>query len=222
MTSWKTTLGGALAALGTFLWGVPIGIKTAFPEFVLDPEIVKWCVLGGIIASGGGVLFMGLFGRDNNVTSEQANAGKAGEHSTFNIQRSTPKDQGGNMPVWILTAVLASGVMGCATRFIDKVAQARAASTKAAYRAGAEYNAWLQPRTNNPAAYGTTYTALMTTWTNVDRQARRVGDSAKLLIVLEDIYREAPTNQPLVLTVVSNLAAQTGNLKDTVKGIVEP
>jgi hypothetical protein len=105
MTSWKTTLGGALAALGTFLWGVPIGIKTAFPEFVLDPEIVKWCVLGGIIASGGGVLFMGLFGRDNNVTSEQVQAAKEKPPTGGTIGT-------GGLGVWLMLGLCAL-MLGC-------------------------------------------------------------------------------------------------------------
>lgn len=57
MKSWKTTLGGALAALGTTV-------------AILDPDWARW---GGLVAAFG-TFFGLLFARDNNVTSEQAGA----------------------------------------------------------------------------------------------------------------------------------------------------
>ncbi len=56
MASWKTTLGGVLLAVGTFLLGVS-----------------EWHVLGGCLAAAGSAL-LGAYARDNNVTSKQAGA----------------------------------------------------------------------------------------------------------------------------------------------------
>lgn len=57
--SWKTTLGGILAAIGTGLQGVK------------DPS---WVALIGQVLGGIGVLVMGMAARDNSVTSEDAGA----------------------------------------------------------------------------------------------------------------------------------------------------
>lgn len=55
-SSWKTTLGGALMALGQFI-----------PQFL--PADYHW--LSGTLTGIGGVI-LGASARDNNVTSEQA------------------------------------------------------------------------------------------------------------------------------------------------------
>jgi len=73
MRSWKTTLGGSLAAVGTFLWGVPVAL-TQFDGVLLSPGVSKWSIIIGLVASTAGVLFTGLFGRDDNVTSEDVKA----------------------------------------------------------------------------------------------------------------------------------------------------
>lgn len=72
--SWHTTIGGALAGLGTFLWGVPVALNQ-FPDVALPTETAKWLILSGIIASGAGVFFTGLFARSHKVSDEQAGAG---------------------------------------------------------------------------------------------------------------------------------------------------
>lgn len=59
MKSWKTTLGGAISALGTYLATVD------------DPA---WLSLVGQIFVGLGVLIIGMNARDNTVTSEEAGA----------------------------------------------------------------------------------------------------------------------------------------------------
>lgn len=59
MNSWKTTLFGALAALGTYL------------ATVQDPEWLQYVGKGLVMV---GPLLLGLFARDNNVSSEQAGA----------------------------------------------------------------------------------------------------------------------------------------------------
>ena len=60
MTSWKTTVGGICAAIGTALVGFG------------DDATLK---LIGTILGALGVFFVGTSARDNNVTSEQAKAG---------------------------------------------------------------------------------------------------------------------------------------------------
>lgn len=57
MKSWKTTLGGSISALGLAL-------------VVIDPTWTKI----GLVISALGQFFSGMFGRDNNVSSEQAHA----------------------------------------------------------------------------------------------------------------------------------------------------
>lgn len=58
MKSWKTTAAGALGAIATFLVAQENGTLK----------------LIGQILSGVSVALLGLFARDNNVTSEQAGA----------------------------------------------------------------------------------------------------------------------------------------------------
>ena len=86
-----------MAGLGAFLWGAPVAAKAM--EIALDPLMVKWCVIIGLIANAGGVFFMGLFGRDNNVTSEDVKSAQA--------------DKNGNLSLWLLTGLLALGCTGC-------------------------------------------------------------------------------------------------------------
>lgn len=59
MKSWKTTLGGALGALGTYLISVD------------DPA---WLQIVGQVFVGLGILIIGASARDNSVTSKQAGA----------------------------------------------------------------------------------------------------------------------------------------------------
>ena len=60
MKSWKTTVAGAIAAVGTYLVANETGIAH---------------VIGQILV-GAGPFLLGLFARDNNVTSEAAGAKK--------------------------------------------------------------------------------------------------------------------------------------------------
>lgn len=59
--SWKTTVFGAVSALGVYL------------TTITDPS---WVHVLGQVLTGLGTFLMGAVARDNNVTSEQANAGK--------------------------------------------------------------------------------------------------------------------------------------------------
>lgn len=100
MTSWKTSLGGALAALGTFLWGAPVALRELGFTEVLDPSITKWCILIGLAASAGGVFFIGLFGRDNNVSSEDVQRARAEKEE----KKAVNDWLGGKGAVWLAIA----------------------------------------------------------------------------------------------------------------------
>lgn len=56
MKSWKTTLAGVLAAVGTYLAANEAGVVHTIGQLLV----------------GAGPLLIGLFARDNNVSSEQA------------------------------------------------------------------------------------------------------------------------------------------------------
>lgn len=110
MTSWKTSLGGALAGVGTFLWGAPVALQQLNLGEVLSPGVTKYCILIGLAASALGVFFIGLFGRDNGVTSEQVLQAKA--------EKEAKKDDGRSplfLLAFLLIALLAGSLLfGCA------------------------------------------------------------------------------------------------------------
>lgn len=168
-----------------------------------------WCIVAGLSA-GFGQIVTALMKSPQQAREQDAREGG-----------SVPPFRPDARMIFVLLS-LSLCLTACAAKWIDKVSQTRAASTKLGYRAGAEYNAWLQPRTNNPAAFHTTYGALMTGWTNVDFNARQLGRSALLLESLEDTYRATPTNQSAIVAVVNDLALQSSNLNVIVKGIVTP
>ena len=66
--SWKTTLGGSLAGFGVFLVGVPTALGVI--GHPLPGKFVDALVTIGLLIQGLGVFFTGLFGRDNDKTSE--------------------------------------------------------------------------------------------------------------------------------------------------------
>ncbi len=61
MTS-KTTMAGAFAALGTFLFGVPYMLNTVSPDF--PKAFSVWCMGIGIACTGAGIFFAALFSAD--------------------------------------------------------------------------------------------------------------------------------------------------------------
>jgi hypothetical protein len=65
MKSWKTTVGGLIALVGGALLVVPD-----------DAPGAKWLKPWATFLSAIGAGLIGLFGRDNNVSSEQAGAKK--------------------------------------------------------------------------------------------------------------------------------------------------
>jgi len=107
-SSWKTTLGGSLTALGLALMGA--GALDWLPA-----DHKKIMMELGFCLSVIGPFFTGIFARDNNVTSEDAGAS------------ATPtKPPGPLLPMLALSAFLASGLVlgsGCVTA-VDKGSRA--------------------------------------------------------------------------------------------------
>lgn len=78
MKSWKTTLGGCLAAAGTSLAGAA--------EFDwLKPEHKYLCRLIGFFLGIAGIFAIGLFARDNDKSSEQVGAGANGQEKASSV-----------------------------------------------------------------------------------------------------------------------------------------
>ena len=71
MNNWKTTLGGALSALGTSLAGCATVGALTLPEYKI---LALWCIVGGALLSALGKFFGLLFAVDanppNNATSQ--------------------------------------------------------------------------------------------------------------------------------------------------------
>ena len=59
----KTTLAGALAALGTFLFGVPYMLNTVSPDFPKTFSV--FCMGLGIFCTGGGIFLGHLWSADS-------------------------------------------------------------------------------------------------------------------------------------------------------------
>lgn len=114
-----------------------------------------------------------------------------------------------NVTLWLLTGLLAIGTMACATRWIDKVAQTRAATAKVGYRAVSEFNGWYQQRTNE--LRGTT-PKLEIQRTAVYTLSSNLSASLLTLEAVEYNYRLAPTNQTPVVSAAQAVASQSSNL----------
>lgn len=74
MINWKTTLGGAVFALGTFLMGA--ATVANMTSFEMPTNFVRDCVIAGFFMQGIGGFFTALFARDRKVSDEQAGAGR--------------------------------------------------------------------------------------------------------------------------------------------------
>ncbi len=70
MKNWKSTLGGALAALGTFLFGAPVVMNATSPDF--PKPIMVWCMLAGFLMQGVGIFFGHMFSADAKDLKEVA------------------------------------------------------------------------------------------------------------------------------------------------------
>ena len=65
--SWRTSLGGALAATGVFLAGCPMAMSAC--NITINDKIFAGCIIVGFFLQAAGTFCIGLFGRDNNVPS---------------------------------------------------------------------------------------------------------------------------------------------------------
>jgi len=111
--------------------------------------------------------------------------------------------------VAVLAVIIATG---CATKFIDKVSQSRAAASKIGYRAVAEFNGWYSLRTNNPAAFKTTLDELNAEKGAVYTISTNLSLSLLTLEEVENAYRLAPTNQSAVVNAAAAVAANSSNI----------
>lgn len=101
MKSWKTTtagVGALLTVIGTALNQMFDGNPATNPD---------WNLLLPIIITS----LIGIFARDNNVTSEQVNAGNKTEATTT----TTPPPSANHFGLWLVLGLLAFGLMGCAS-----------------------------------------------------------------------------------------------------------
>lgn len=62
MTNWKSTLGGALAALGTFLFGGPLALTVAGVQ--MPQKLLVALVVIGFLCQGLGIFFGHLWSAD--------------------------------------------------------------------------------------------------------------------------------------------------------------
>lgn len=92
-SSWKTTLAGVLSAVGAYL-------KTQ-----TDPA---WLATLGNLLTYGGLAGMGIFARDNNVTSEQAGAADP-------IASPPARPPGSKLPMFIPALAALLFASGCST-----------------------------------------------------------------------------------------------------------
>ena len=65
--SWKTTLGGSLAATGVFLAGAPMAMSAC--NVSIKDQLFAGCIIAGFALQVIGLFVNGLFGRDNDVPS---------------------------------------------------------------------------------------------------------------------------------------------------------
>ena len=66
--SWKTTLGGSLSAAGIVLFGFPMATGVSGVE--IPKNLLVGCMVAGVALNAVGAFCTGLFGRDNDKTSE--------------------------------------------------------------------------------------------------------------------------------------------------------
>jgi hypothetical protein len=68
MNNWKTTIGGALSALGTSVAGLATVGAFASPEY---RQIALYCIVGGALLSALGKFFGLLFAADKSTAENQ-------------------------------------------------------------------------------------------------------------------------------------------------------
>lgn len=94
MKSRKTTLAGALAALGVFLNGVPYILNTMSPNFPTSFAVL--CMKVGIICTGAGIFLQALWSADSKDLKQlskqvETNRSQIAETKTAMISGDTTK-----------------------------------------------------------------------------------------------------------------------------------
>ena len=107
---------------------------------------------------------------------------------------------------------------GCATKWIDKVSQARVTSSQIGYRAVSEFNAYYSAKTNK--LNGTTKD-LEAGKSLVYDSSRALSLSLLTLESVETAYRVAPTNQSPVVNALGAVTANVSNIINTVNYITK-
>lgn len=92
MINWKTTLGGSIFGLGTFLMGA--GTLAALNSTQFPTKWISGCIFAGFILQGIGGFFTALFARDRNVSDEQAGAGNRPPTPVEVVKPLTPPADG--------------------------------------------------------------------------------------------------------------------------------
>lgn len=79
-----------MTAAGVFLWGAPVAMK-ALGVDTLPQELNVWCIKIGLFMNVGGALCTGLFGRDNDVSSDHVASIQKQKADTDFIQKPPDK-----------------------------------------------------------------------------------------------------------------------------------
>lgn len=85
MRNWRTNLGGACAALGTFLFGASYMFKSM--EVDIPPAFVKGCMMMGFMMQGGGIFYMALQAADKKVVEQNLQEQRAINSGTEFIEK---------------------------------------------------------------------------------------------------------------------------------------
>lgn len=84
LRNWKTTIGGAFAALGTFMVGIPLAMASA--SFSVPSKLMIWCIFVGLTFQGCGIFFGHLFAVDATTVDEKVDA-KIKEYDTTHMTK---------------------------------------------------------------------------------------------------------------------------------------
>lgn len=96
MINWRTTLGGAIFGLGTFLQG---GILVSnWTSMDLPSQFSKYCLMAGFLLQGIGGFVTAIFARDKHVSDEQVGAGQKPPVPVEIVKPLTPPPPGATNP----------------------------------------------------------------------------------------------------------------------------
>jgi len=68
MKNYRSTLGGALAALGTFMFAAPMVFTST--QYECPRQVIIWCMIIGFFLQGFGQFFNGLFSADARTVTD--------------------------------------------------------------------------------------------------------------------------------------------------------